>query len=96
MTQDREASLNALNEAHVFPGPFMFKVIGENSPVFVAQVVQAAVGVLGPQERPEVTIRESSGGRHQAVTMVVTVPDAERVLEIWAILGGLPGVKMVL
>ena len=96
MSSDREASLDALNQTHVFPGSFMFKVIGENSPEFVASVVQVVIGVLGPQEMPNVTTRESSGGKHQAVTMVVTVPSAEAVLEIYALLGGLEGVKMVL
>ena len=93
---DRQTSLDALNQAHAFPVPFMFKVIGENSPAFIAQVVQAAVNVLGPRVTPEVTTRESSGGRHQAVSMVVEVPSAEQVLAVYDVLRGLAGVKMLL
>jgi len=43
----REASLRALNDCHNFPGPYTFKVIGENTAAFLARVVQAAVIVLG-------------------------------------------------
>ncbi len=93
---DRESSLRALNDTHVFPGPYMFKVIGENSPDFVARVVQAAVVVLGPTSYPNVTTRESAKGRHQSVTMVVDVATAEAVLEVYAALQGLSGVRFLL
>ena len=96
MTNDHDSSIKTLEQTHSFPGPFMFKVIGENSPAFIAQVAQAAVTVLGPRAAPAVTTRESSGGRHLAVTMVVTVPDAESVLTIYAALAGLVGVTMVM
>ncbi len=45
---ERENTLRVLNEGHTFPGPFMFKVIGENSPEFVARVIQAATIITGP------------------------------------------------
>ena len=57
---DREATLRALNDVHAFPGPFTFKIIGENTPEFVARVVQAVVVVLGPTSSfPEVTTRDT-------------------------------------
>ena len=93
---DRETSLQALNDVHQFPGEFMFKVIGENSPDFIARVVQAAVTVLGPRVTPSVTTRESAHGRHQAITMVVQVPSAEGVLDVYAALRVLEGVKLLL
>jgi putative lipoic acid-binding regulatory protein len=93
---EREATLQALNELHQFPGDFMFKVIGENSPELIAAVVQVAVTVLGPSVTPAVTTRESAHGRHQAITMVVQVPSAERVLEVYAGLKGVAGVKLLL
>lgn len=96
MTNTREASIKTLEETHSFPGPFMFKIIGENSPAFIARVVQVTVTVLGPKVAPAVTTRESSGGRHLAVTMVVAVPDAESVLTVYAALGGIAGVTMVM
>jgi len=93
---EREATLQALNELHEFPGEFMFKVIGENTPELIASVVQAAVTVLGPGTTPTVTTRESAHGRHQAITMMVRVPSAEGVLDVYAALKGLKGVKLLL
>jgi uncharacterized protein len=93
---DRAAALEALNRIHTFPGGFMFKIIGENSPEFLARVVQAAVTVVGPRATPSVTTRESAHGRHQAVTMVVEVASADLVLDIYAALQGIQGVRMLL
>ncbi len=93
---DREASLQALNDCHDFPGPFTFRVIGANTPEFVAQVVQAAVVVLGPRAYPKVSTRESAKGKHQAVTMVVEVGKAEHVLDVYAALKRLTGVRLLL
>jgi putative lipoic acid-binding regulatory protein len=93
---DRDATLRALNDLHSFPGPFTFKVIGENSADFVARVVQAAVMVLGPTAYPDVKTRESAHGRHQSVTFDVRVESAESVLEVYAALSALPGVRYLL
>ncbi len=95
-TPKRDAALRALNDCHRFPCPFMFKVIGENTPDFVARVVQAAVMVLGPNVYPEVRTRESAKGKHQSVTMVVDVETAEGVLDVYAALQGLAGVRFLL
>jgi uncharacterized protein len=92
----REASLQALNDCHRFPGPFTFRVIGENSPEFVARVVQAAVLVLGPKTLPQVNTRESAKGNHQAVSLVVEVERAESVLDVYAALRSLVGVRLLL
>lgn len=96
MDQDRETSLDRLNQTHEFPGRFMFKIIGENSPELVAGVVQAAVTVLGPKVMPTVTTRESAHGRHQAITMVVDVQSAEGVLDVYAALRTVSGVRLLL
>jgi uncharacterized protein len=96
MSAERDASLRALNDVHQFPGPFTFKVIGENSADFVARVVQAAVVVLGPTAYPNVRTRESAKGNHQAVTMVVEVGSAEGVLDVYAALSGVSGVRFLL
>jgi uncharacterized protein len=96
MDAQREASLRALNDCHQFPCPFTFKVIGENSADFVARVMQAAVVVLGPTTYPNIRTRESAKGKHQAVTMVVEVGSAERVLDVYAALQGVSGVRFLL
>lgn len=93
---DRDASLQALNDCHEFPGRFMFKVIGQNSPEFLACVLQAVVTVLGPRAQPAVTTRESAHGKHQAITVVVWVPSAAEVLDVYGALRGVEGVRMLL
>jgi uncharacterized protein len=93
---DRDESLRVLNEGHSFPGPYMFKIIGDNSPDFVVRVMQAAVIVAGPRAEPEVSIRESSGGRHQAVTLSISVESAEKVLDLYAAFRTVAGVRFLL
>lgn len=92
---NRDDTLRVLNEGHSFPGPYMFKVIGENTPEFVARVVQAATVITGPQAVPDITVRESAGGKHQAVTLQINVGSAEAVLDLYAAFRAVGGVRMV-
>lgn len=92
----RQSSLDALKQVHQFPGPYIFKVIGENSPEFLAHVVQIAVWVLGPRTQPAVSVRQSSGGKHQSITLKVRVSTAEGVLDVYEGLGTLAGVRFLL
>lgn len=92
---ERDDTLRVLNEGHSFPGPYMFKVIGENSPEFVALIIQAATLVTGPAAAPNVSVRESSGGKHQAVTLSIDVQSAEQVLEIYEAFRSISSAKMV-
>lgn len=95
--QERTPSiLERLEEQHRFPGPFMFKAIGPNTAAFVAQIAQAAATVLGADNVPELTTRESGGGKHTAVTLTAEVKRAEQVLEIFALMAKADGVKMVM
>jgi putative lipoic acid-binding regulatory protein len=93
---DRNEILERLNDVHSFPGGYIFKVIGENSDEFVTRIVQASLNVLGPDANPDVSTRESSGGKHVSVTLEVRVEDAEMVLEIYDMLGQLDGIKFIL
>lgn len=89
-------SLRRLAAVHRFPGPFLFKVIGSNSAGLVAGVVQVAVWRLGPQAWPEVSIRRSHGGRHQAISLRAWVPHPEAVVDIYRGLRALPSVRYLL
>lgn len=93
---DRNELLDKLNAVHEFPGDYVFKVIGTNSPEFISRVVQAAVIVLGERADFSVSTRESSGGKHQSVTLTVVVPQADDVLAIYDQLRVLEGVKFLL
>lgn len=93
---DRESTLQALSDCHSFPGPFTFRVIGENSPEFVARVVQAIVIALGTQAKPTIQLKESAHGKHQAIAASVEVGCAEHVLDVYAALKTVPGVRLLL
>ncbi|HSI06852.1 MAG: YbeD family protein [Myxococcota bacterium] len=92
---ERDDTLRVLNEGHTFPGPYMFKVIGDNTPDFAARVIQAATVIAGLQAAPNVSVRESAGGKHQAITISIAVESAEKVLDIYAAFRAVAGVRMV-
>lgn len=96
MAQDSTEILARLTEQHRFPGPFLFKAIGPNRAEFVAAILGTACAVLGPNPAPEVSTRDSAAGRHTAVTLTAQVERPEQVLEIWALMAKVDGVKMVM
>lgn len=96
MATDRQEILERLNDVHTFPGSYIFKIIGLNSPDFVSRAVQACLVVLGPHANPGVTTRESSGKRHVSVTVEAVVDDAEMVLRIYDVLGTLDDARFIL
>ena len=83
-----------LEAIHTFPGPFMFKVIGDNTDDFQRDVVDAVKSIANAD--PEVTRRESKGARHQSLTMVVEVENSQAVIDIYARFAQLSGVKFML
>lgn len=93
---NRDEILERLNDVHDFPGSYVFKIIGTNTPTFVSNAVQACLNVLGPSANPDVSTRESSGKKHVSVTIDAQVEDAETVLRVYDILGELPDVKFIL
>ena len=93
---DHKQLLDRLNDVHSFPGNYIFKVIGDNTPVFVSQVVQVCLIALGPEASPGISTRESSGGKHVSVTIDAVVVDAEMVLKVYALIGDVEGVRFVL
>lgn len=96
MTTDHENSLEILRQAHRFPGPFVFKVIGDNTSALIAQVSDAVVATTGAGATPTVTTRQSAGGRHLAITLTTQVDSAEQVQDVYAALKALPGVRFLL
>lgn len=93
---DKPDALAMLEQAHSFPCVFVFKAIGANEPAFPAALAQAALIVLGPKIKPEVRLRESQQGRHVAVTLSLPVQSAQQVLDVYAALGGVPRLHMLL
>ncbi len=93
---ERNVLLDRLNDVHSFPGPFVFKVIGTNSEQFISLVVETTAEALGRAVDPDISTRESSGGKHLSVTMSVEVKDAESVLDVYAALRELEEAKFIL
>lgn len=92
---EREKFLETLRAVHQFPGPYTFKLIGDND----ATLVESALEILKtelPDIEPTISRRESDKGNHQAVTMTLVVPDAETVHTLYSSFRKLPGMRMLL
>ena len=91
---DTSSFKEKLEAMHTFPGPFMFKVIGENTDDFQRQAVEVVKSVA-PDAEPRVSRRESKGARHQSITMVVDVQNSQTVIDIYAKFSQLEGIKFM-
>ena len=90
---DNLPSVELLSDTHEFPCPYMFKVIGRSGDGFVALVVAAIREELEGEVDPPYRVRETSGGRHIAVTVEPQVQNAWEVLAVYQRLGQLPGIE---
>ena len=93
MSDNREDQLNLLREVHTFPTRFLFKAIGPNSADFMAQVLQAVIVIAGKKANAQVNSKESAKGSYLSVSVEVEVGTAEMVLEIYAALRQIKGVR---
>ena len=94
-SNNKQESIDLLMATHTFPGSFTFKVIGRAESDF-REVVLSTITRLAIDDEVPHTIRETSGGRHIAITAEPTVESPEVVLEIYELLRELPGVVMLL
>lgn len=90
-----QSFLDALHQVHDFPCRYTFKVIGDNTDVFLARVLEV-VRLAIPDELPATSTRESKSGKARSVTVVVVAPSAEVVVDIHRQLGRIPGSRYVL
>lgn len=93
---DRQRSLDLLNQTHSFPTRVMIKVIGVNENSLVASVIEVVRLESSDDEIPPHQIREAKGGRHISITLEPQLTSAECVLEIYARLQSLDGVLMLM
>lgn len=89
---DRSAFIEKLEAAHAFPGPYLFKIIGENQDGFIQTIEKA----LKDFEIQETTHRLSKEQKHISVSITVIAPSADSVLDAYEALGNLKEVKYVL
>lgn len=93
--EDENRFIEAVECEHELPGWFLFKLIGDNRAAVLDAVL--ALGRLEcPGHEPRVTRRESSGGRHQGISLELHVRSGRHVLELYARLGAVDGIRMVL
>lgn len=86
-------SVELLENTHQFPGPYTFKVIGRVEAGFVARTVAAVRDQLDGEVDPPYRTRETSGGRHIAVTLEPQVQNAWEVIAIYQRLSLLAGLE---
>lgn len=89
-------SIELLENTHIFPGQYMFKIIGRVEGGFVARVVAEVREELESPIDPPYRVRETAGGRHVSVTLEPTVQTAGQVLAVYRRLQTLTGLVMVL
>ena len=84
-----------LEKTHVFPCPYLFKIIGKADEGFPARVVAVVREELLSEIDPPYRVREAVGGRHVSITLEPIVQSAEQVVAIYRRLGVLNGLVML-
>src|SRR5262245_60199171 len=88
-------TIEMLDRTHLFPCPYLFKIIGKPDQGFVARVVAIVREELTFDADPPFRVREAVGGRHVSVTLEPIVPSAKQVLEIYRRLSTLDGIVLM-
>ena len=88
-------SLELIESVHSFPGRYTFKVIGRGDQGFVARVVAAVRDELAGSEDPPFSVRETSGGKHMAVTVDAMIFRSHDVLRVYRRLQTMAGLVML-
>jgi putative lipoic acid-binding regulatory protein len=81
---DHRPSQELLESTHTFPGVYRIKAIGSATDEFENRVVAAVESELAAPSDLDYSVRTTPGGRHVAVTMDITVQNAEQVRAIYA------------
>lgn len=85
-----------LESTHTFPGPYTIKAIGRASDDFASRVVAAARAHLTAECELDHSVRSSSGGRRVAITLDLTIQTADQVLRIYAEIGQVEGLTLLI
>ncbi|WP_165220458.1 YbeD family protein [Aquisphaera insulae] len=92
---DHRPSVELLESTHLFPGVYRIKAIGRSTGDFERRVVEAVVGHLAAPSELDHSVRSTPGGRHLAVTLDITVQNAEQVRSIYAAIRELEGLTLL-
>lgn len=96
MDDERQRSIDLLNETHSFPCHVMVKVIGNNDEGFISEIVEAVREELKLKFDPPIRTREAKNGKHISITVEPKFLKAEEVLDVYARITKIDGVVMVL
>jgi uncharacterized protein len=88
-------SIALLEATHQFPGPYMFKAIGQCEEGFAARVVAAVRDELDQEVDPPFKVRQTASGRHIAVTVEPRIQAAHQVLAVYRRIRDMRGLIMV-
>jgi uncharacterized protein len=91
----RLPALELLDTMHSFPGPFVFKVIGDAHDDFVGDALTLAMSPLHHSREVNYTSRTTSGGRHTAVTLTIQIESAPEVHLVYEKLLTITGLKLL-
>lgn len=96
MDTDNRPSQELLESIHSFPGVYQIKAIGRVDQDFEARVIAAVTGEVVSASEFDYKVRATPGGRHVAVTFDVTVQSAEQVRSLYARIGEIDGLLLLL
>lgn len=86
-------SLELIESQHKFPGPYVFKVIGDNREEFVADALTLALNAVGEDRECTHSTRSSAAGNHVALTLSLSLSNAEEVHRVYENLLKLNGIR---
>lgn len=86
-------NLELLESQHKFPGPFMFKIIGDAREDFLADALNLTMSALKEDREFTHTTRKSSAGNHVAVTLSIRVESAQEVHSVYEKLLTMTGLR---
>lgn len=93
---DDSPSGDLLESIHTFPGAYTIKAIGRTSDDFEVRLLAAVRAQLEAETDLEHSTRTTPGGRHVAVSLVVTARSAEHVRAIYTAIHDVEGVTLVI
>lgn len=93
---DHRPSVELLESNHSFPGVYRIKAIGKSDGDFLGRVLIAVERHVAATSDVDHAVRETRGGRHVAVTLDVSVTTAEQVRAIYAEIGEVEGLTLLL
>jgi uncharacterized protein len=92
---DHRPSVELLESIHAFPGVYKIKAIGVAADDFESRVVEAVCGHLAARSDLDYSVRTTPGGRHVALTLDITVQNAEQVRAIYSEIHQVKGLTLL-